>query len=95
MDYLDILKNNKDIFFNFMEAKYPLYKDSNIFLRDLLYAIKNFFEKKNSELSYSTAENLALAFAAYLEANGEFTKLRFDTWRVNFSTEKVVKEEAA
>lgn len=94
MNYLDILKSNQDIFFNFMRAKYPVYYNSNIFLKDILYAIRSFFEKKNTELSYSAAENLTMEFTGYLENQNDLTRLDANTWKVNFTFENNVKQVA-
>jgi hypothetical protein len=94
MDHLKELKNNKEIFFNFMKEKYPVINNSNIFLRDLLYAVKNYFEKKEKLLSYSQSEKLALEFAQFLEESNELKKVGNNSWKVNFLTQKdVIKTE--
>ena len=95
MQYIETLKSNQDIFFNFMKEKYPVFTDSNIFHKDILYAIRSFFEKKNSRLSYSIAENLTAQFTEYLENKGDLIKLDKNTWKVNFSFKISVKEENA
>lgn len=92
MNHIDLLKSNQEIFFNFMKAKYPVYQDSNIFLRDILYTIRSFFEKKNGILSYTQAEELAIAFTSHLEEKGDLVKLDENTWKVNFPMEISVKE---
>lgn len=90
MNYLDELKSNKEIFFNFMKEKFPIFFNSNIFLRDLLYAIRSYFERKEKFLSYSQAEKLALEFAEYLEKENEIKKVGKNTWKVNFFSKQVV-----
>ena len=84
MNNLDILKNEREIFLNYMKAKYPLHYNSNIFLRDLQYAVRRFFENKNIVLSYTKAEILAMEFAALLESDNDLLRLDANTWRVNF-----------
>ncbi len=93
MDILSELQNNKIIFFTFMREKYPLFSKSNLFLRDLQYAIMTYFEKKEVKVKYGPAEKIALQFAEYLEKQNELTRLGKFTWKVNFSLDSGVKEE--
>ena len=62
MNMLNDLSINNSIFFNYMKEKYEVHFKSNIFLRDLLYAIRGFYEKKGIKLSYPESEKLALDF---------------------------------
>ena len=55
MNHLDELKTNKDIFLKFMSERYEIYTHSNIFLRDIQFAIKFYFERKNIFLKYPQA----------------------------------------
>lgn len=84
MNYLEELKSNKEIFFNFMKEKYPVFYNSNIFERDLQYAIKQYFEKKDIGITYPEAEKLMNEFSSFLEEKGELLKLNANSWRVNF-----------
>ncbi len=87
MNRFEELKNNQDIFFNYMKEKYHIYLNSNIFFRDIQYAINSYFEKKDVTLKSREAENLASEFTKYLEAKGDLTKLNYNSFRVNFSME--------
>lgn len=93
MDILNELQTNKTMFFNFMREKYPVYSKSNLFLRDLQYAIMTYFEKKEVKVKYGPAEKIALSFAEYLEKQNDLTRLDKFTWKVNFSFDPGVKEE--
>jgi len=100
MNYLEELKNNQEIFFNFMKEKYNIYYNSNIFARDLQYAIKQYFEKKDIKIKYPVAEELMQNFSKYLEEKGDLENLTNNSWRVNFfkpvveeETEKVTEEK--
>ncbi len=95
MEILTELQNNKTMFFNFMREKYPVFHNSNIFLRDLQYAIMSYFEKKDVKVKYGPAEKIALQFAEYLEKQNDITRLDNSTWKVNFSFDSGVKEEKA
>lgn len=93
MNYLEELKNNQEIFFNFMKEKYHIFYNSNIFARDLQYAIKQYFEKKDIKIKYSQAEELMRQFSSYLEEKGDLHKITNNSWRVNFLKPKPVEEE--
>jgi len=90
MDYLSELSSNKTIFFNFMREKYNVYQNSNIFFRDIQYAIKSFFEKKNKKIKYSQAEKIAQEFIKQMENDGQLKKMSNNAWKVNFSFKKSV-----
>lgn len=85
MDLLNDLTSNKSIFFKFMKEKYRLYLNSNIFFRDIQYAIKSYFEKKDIRVKYSQAEKIAYDFIQKLEDTGELKKMSDNAWKVNFS----------
>jgi len=85
MDLLNDLTSNKLIFFNFMKEKYRIYLNSNIFFRDIQYAIKSYFEKKDVRIKYSQAEKVAYDFIHKLEDSGELKKMSDNAWKVNFS----------
>jgi hypothetical protein len=93
MNYLDELKNNQEIFFNFMKEKYHIYYNSNIFARDIQYAIKQYFGKKDIEITYPQAEKLMQEFSKYLEEKNDLARLTGNSWRVNFFKPEVVIEE--
>jgi len=93
MNHLEELKRNKEIFFNFMKERYPIHYNSNIFERDLQYAIKRYFDKKDIRITNPQAEDLLKQFTEYLEETGELLKLNKNSWRVNFFKEEIVEEE--
>ncbi len=90
MNLLDDLISNKNIFFNYMKEKYEVHYKSNIFLRDLLYSIKSFYEKKGRKVKYSEAEKLAYQFSDMLVNKGELQPTAKNTWKVNFSVDSTV-----
>lgn len=84
MNYLNELINNQKIFFKFMKEKYPLFTNSNIFLRDVQYAIRSYFEKKNIKLGYTESEKLTLEFIDTLTKENKLKKISSNAWKVNF-----------
>lgn len=83
-DKLEYLKKNNSIFLNYMKVKYPFVHNSNVFLRDIQYGIKNFFERKEVKLSYSEVEKLADNYIRFLEESQIFIKLQNNTWKLNY-----------
>lgn len=89
MNHLDELLNNKEIFFRYIAERFPVFTGANIFLRDIQYGIKFFFEKKSIKLKYPEAEKLALDFVSKLVDSNDLTKFDKQTWKVNL----IFKEE--
>jgi hypothetical protein len=85
MDLLQNLISNKNLFFSFMKEKYPVYKESNIFFRDLQYAIRNYYMKKGKTINYQKAEKIAAEFIEKLVNEGDLKKISNNAWKVNFS----------
>ena len=95
MEYLSELTANRTIFFSFMKEKYNVFYNSNIFFRDIQYAIKSYFEKKNKKINYSDAEKIAREFIVKMENDKQLIKMSNNAWKVNFSFDSGVKEEKA
>ena len=99
MNHLDELLNNKEIFFRYIAERFPVFTGANIFLRDIQYGIKFFFEKKNIKLKYPEAEKLAFEFVSKLVDSNDLTKFDKQTWKVNlvfqevFETEEIEEEQ--
>lgn len=79
------LLENQEKFFKFMREKYPIFYNSNIFLRDLQYAIRTYFERKDDFISYPQAEELMMKFSNELENKDDLFRLNTNTWKVNFT----------
>jgi hypothetical protein len=75
MNHLQELINNKSNFFKYMSNTFPVYYKSNIFLRDVQFAIKNYFDSKKIKLSYTELENLSKELMADLVKNNEASPL--------------------
>ena len=92
MNRFDQLLNEKEIFLKYMKEKYKIFNNSNIFLRDIQFAIKSFFEKKDIKITYGEAEKLMNELTLNMEASGELLKLSTNTWKVNLSFEAPAAE---
>lgn len=85
---LEYLKQNVDLFLNFMKERYPVYHRSNIFLRDIEYGIKNFFEKKDVKLTYGQIEEISTGLILHLEQISVLDRLDNNTWILNYKPEE-------
>ncbi len=92
MNHLEHLISNKNIFFNFMKEDYPLFQYSNLFFRDLQYAISAYFELKENPVNYSKSAKIADSFVEYLCKQNELQSIDKKTWRVNFEVGNKPKE---
>ncbi|MBM4172538.1 MAG: hypothetical protein FJ214_11770 [Ignavibacteria bacterium] len=90
MDYLSNLKSNYEIFLNFMKEKYPVFNNSNIFLRDVQYSLRNYFQKNLREMSNSEAEKIARDLTSFLEEKEVLKRISKNSWKVNYSFKNVV-----
>jgi len=93
MNKLQELLNNKEIFFRYIAERFPVHTGSNVFLRDIQYGIKFFFEKKRIKLKYAQAEVLALEFISRLVESNDLSEFNKQTWKVNLIFKEVFVEE--
>lgn len=81
---LNHLVSNREVVFEFLREKYPIFFNSNIFLRDIQYGIRTYFERKDIMISYPIAEELAMKFTSSMESEEILKRLDATTWVVNF-----------
>jgi len=78
------LINNKDSFFQYFKAKYPVFNNSNVFLRDFQYGIKRYFEKKDIKINYTQTQNIAEEYGKYLENDKTFERVNSNGWKLYY-----------
>jgi hypothetical protein len=83
-NHLTQIKNDEQVFINYLKSRFPVFHNSNFFFRDFHYGVRSYFEKKGIKLSYTDAEHIADEFAKYLEEKKIFVKIGNKTWRVDF-----------
>ena len=93
MNNLQELLNNKEIFFRYISERFPVFTGANVFLRDIQYGIKFFFEKKNIKLKYPEAEKLAFEFISSLVNSNDLTTYNEQTWKINLVFQEVFEKE--
>jgi len=93
MNYLNHLENNKKVFFNYMNENYTIFQHSNIFFRDIQYALISYFEIKENPIKYGAADKLANEFINKLVTTEELSPIDHKSWKINF--EVGIKKEVA
>lgn len=96
MNHINHLISNKTVFFNYMNENYTIFQNSNLFLRDLQYAIMSYFELKEQPVKYAQAEILAKNYINNMVENNELLEIDRKSWKINFEVginKKVVEEE--
>jgi hypothetical protein len=87
MKELKVLQDNWQDFLKFMKNRYPLYHLSNVFVRDIEYAIIDYFLNKGIKLSFSEAEYLAQKFSDFMVEKGIFKPIKNEynrVWTLNY-----------
>jgi hypothetical protein len=82
--YLDLIKNDDQLFLKYLKAKYPLFHNSVFFFRDLQFGLQKFLEKKGIKISNAEAEKLAHSIGNYLEEKQIFVRVNITGWRLNY-----------
>ncbi|HEY7751612.1 MAG TPA: hypothetical protein VH917_04915, partial [Ignavibacteriaceae bacterium] len=70
------------VLLNYLRARFPVFHNSNFFLRDLQYGIRSFLEKKDITVTYEQADILAKEMAKQLESKQIFRKINDSSWTV-------------
>jgi hypothetical protein len=80
----DDLKNESQIFLNYLKAKFPIFHNSNLFSRDFQYGLKSFLEKKGIKISDNNLVTLSGQFSSFYETQGIFIKTSNQGWKLNY-----------
>ncbi len=84
INHLQVLKNEEAIFLRYFKSRFPLFHNSNLFLRDFQFAVHAFFTLRGENLSYSDAESITKNFASTLERREILVPLTAKSWRLNY-----------
>lgn len=93
MNFSFDLSANRMMFFNFMKEKYPIFYNSNVFFRDIQYAIISYYQRKDIKIKPAESELIAEKFVNELEKSRELIKISTNSWKVNFFLENSVIEK--
>jgi len=76
---------NQIEFLHFMRKRSPLYHLSNVFFRDLHFAVIEFLKTKSVRVGQTEAEQVAREVALHFEKKNMFKKLDAQTWMLNYA----------
>ncbi len=76
--------NNQSEFLKFVKSKFALYHNSNVFFRDLHYAVMAYLAQHGIRLRYGAAEQVTREVGAALEARGVLKKIDGQSWLLNY-----------
>ncbi|MGE5313395.1 MAG: hypothetical protein ACM3Q4_01735 [Acidobacteriota bacterium] len=82
--HTQIITNSPIEFLNYMRSKVPIFHNSNIFYRDLMYGVIDYLEKRNIKVSFSQAEAIAQEVIANFEKRNMFRKVNPQGWVLNY-----------
>jgi hypothetical protein len=82
--YFNLIKNDYQIFLNFLKAKFPVFHNSNFFYRDFHYGVRKFLESKDIKVTYPQAEEIAKKLAEYFEEEKIFIRVNNQAWKINY-----------
>lgn len=76
---------------NFMRTRAQLIHLSNVFFRDLHFAVMEFLKKKNIKLGQTEGEQVAREVALHFEKKNIFKRLNMQTWMLNYTDYAIKK----
>jgi hypothetical protein len=80
MDAVSLIVQNQKDFLKYLKARIPLYHLSNVFFRDLHYAVMNYLMAYRRKLKYYDAEEVARGVIEGFEKAGILKKVDSQTW---------------
>ncbi|MBA4250650.1 MAG: hypothetical protein C0425_10390 [Chlorobiaceae bacterium] len=81
----NLLISEEKSFLSFFKANFPLFHNSNLFLRDFQYSIKRFLELKGYKINFKEVDTLSKMYVIFFEGNGTFIKINHFTWKLNYT----------
>lgn len=85
VNIVEYITRNADDFLRYLKSKFPLYHDSNVFLRDLHYGLMEYVEERlRKKLNYLVAERLTSDVVKEFEKKGIFRKIDGKTWLLQY-----------
>jgi hypothetical protein len=83
-NHLGYAVNNQTEVMHYLKSNYPLYHNSNLFLRDVQFGLIMFFRNKHYTLRNRDAEKVARGFLEHLGKQKIVHQLDHQTWLLNY-----------
>ena len=84
MREIDFIKQNKTQFLEYFRSKFPTFHLSNIFYRDVRYALKYYLHSNGFNLSDAELENAANVLTKEMVSDGVFKPVSAGVWTLNY-----------
>jgi hypothetical protein len=82
---LNYIINNQTEVLYFLKAHYPMYHNSNLFIRDIQFGLIRYYQQKGQRLKPCDAEKVARGFMDHLSRSNIARQLDQQTWLLNYS----------
>lgn len=93
MNYSEMIRSRTKEFLDFMKSKFPMFDSSNVFLRDVQYAVMGYLGLQGIKLNLSRSEEVALEVIKELETQGIFIRIDAQSWRLQYPQFALPKPE--
>lgn len=80
---MNFILSDRQRFFEFFRVKYKLFHQSNVFFRDVHFAVYYYSLSLGKKLGYTEAEVIAREFTSKMEEEKIFKKTSLHGWTVN------------
>lgn len=84
MKDIDFILANKAQFLEYFRSKFPTFHNSNVFYRDLRYALKYFLLSGGFKVTDTELEGVLKALIKVMVSDGIFKKISAGIWTLNY-----------
>lgn len=91
MKEIDFVVQHKAQFLGYFRSKFPIFHNSNVFYRDLRYALKYFLISGSFRLSDAELEDVLVALIKVLVSDGTLKSISSGVWCLNYPEFRTAK----
>ena len=84
MKEIEFIRKNKKQFLEYFRSKFPTFHLSNIFYRDLRYALKYYLRSNGFKMSDAELENVVNALTKEMVSDGILKEVSTGVWTLNY-----------
>ena len=84
MKEIEFIRKNKTRFLDYFRTKFPTFHLSNVFYRDLRYALKYYLNSNNFKLSDAELEDVLNTLIKEMVSEGIFKPVSIGVWTLNY-----------
>ncbi|MHC1737440.1 MAG: hypothetical protein AB9882_05475 [Ignavibacteriaceae bacterium] len=83
-EHVSKILGEKSVFLDYFKSKYPAFNNSNVFKRDLHYAVKRYLEFRGLKADFRTAELAASQVVDSLVKDGTLRPIDNNSFLLNY-----------